>query len=44
VLDEPATVASLLRYLRFAIWSGAVDEDELLETTGLAPVELLGKG
>jgi citrate lyase beta subunit len=44
VLDEPATVASLLRYLRFAISSGAVDEDEVLETTGLASVELLGKG
>jgi len=44
VLDEPATVASLLRYLRFAISSGAVDEDEVLEATGLASVELLGKG
>ena len=44
VLDEPATVASLLRYLRFAVSSGAVDEDEVLEATGLAPDELLGKG
>ena len=44
VLDEPATVASLLRYLRFAVSSGAVDEDEVLEATGLAPDELLGRG
>jgi citrate lyase beta subunit len=44
VLDEPATVASLLRYLRFAVSSGAVDEDEVLEATGLASDELLGKG
>ena len=44
VLDEPATVASLLRYLRFAISSGAVEEDEVLEAAGLASVELLGKG
>jgi citrate lyase beta subunit len=44
VLDEPATVASLLRYLRLAVSSGAVDEDEVLETTGLARDELLGSG
>jgi citrate lyase beta subunit len=44
VLDEPATVASLLRYLRFAVSSGAVDEDEVLEATGLARDELLGRG
>ena len=44
VLDEPATVASLLRYLRFAVSSGAVDEAEVLEITGLAPDELLGRG
>jgi citrate lyase beta subunit len=44
VLDEPATVASLLRYLRFAVSSGAVDEAEVLETTGLARNELLGSG
>ncbi len=44
VLDEPATVASLLRYLRFAVSSGAVDDAEILETTGLARTELLGSG
>jgi citrate lyase beta subunit len=44
VLDEPATVASLLRYLRFAVSSGAVEEGEVLETTGLARDELLGSG
>ena len=44
VLDEPATVASLLRYLRLAVSSGAVDEAEVLETTGLARDELLGIG
>jgi citrate lyase beta subunit len=44
VLDEPATVASLLRYLRFAVSSGAVDEAEVLEITGLARAELLGSG
>jgi len=44
VLDEPATVASLLRYLRFAVSSGAVDEAEVLDTTGLARNELLGSG
>jgi citrate lyase beta subunit len=43
VLDEPATVGSLLRYLRFAVSSGAVDEAEVLETTGLARDELLGE-
>lgn len=44
VLDEPATVTSLLRYLRFAVSSGAVDEDEVLDRTGLARDELLGSG
>ncbi len=44
VLDEPATVSSLLRYLRFAVSSGAVDETEVLEATGLARDELLGEG
>ena len=44
VLDEPATVSSLLRYLRFAVSSGAVDETEVLEATGLARDELLGDG
>ena len=40
VLDEPATVSSLLRYLGFAVTSGAVDEAEVLEATGLARDEL----
>jgi len=44
VLDEPATVSSLLRYLRFAVSSGAVDEVEVLEATGFARDELLGNG
>jgi citrate lyase beta subunit len=35
VMDEPATVASLLRYLRFAVASGAVDEAVVLSETGL---------
>jgi citrate lyase beta subunit len=41
VLDEPATVTSLLRYLRFAVSSGAVDEAEVLDNAGLARDELL---
>ena len=44
VLDEPATVASLLRYLRLAVSSGAVDEAEVLERAGLSRDELLGSG
>jgi citrate lyase beta subunit len=44
VLDEPATVSSLLRYLRFVVSSGAVDEAEVLEATGLARDELLENG
>jgi citrate lyase beta subunit len=44
VLDEPATVARLLRYLRFAVTSGAVDEAEVLDATGLARRDLLGSG
>lgn len=44
VLDEPATVTSLLRYLRLAVSSGAVDEAEVLERAGLSPDELLGSG
>jgi len=44
VLDEPATVSSLLRYLRFVVSSGAVDEAEILEATGLARNELFGNG
>jgi citrate lyase beta subunit len=42
VLDEPATVTSLLRYLRFAVTSGAVDEDEVLGATRLGRSELFG--
>lgn len=42
VLDEPATVTSLLRFLRFAVSSGAVDQAEVVEATGLARDELLG--
>jgi citrate lyase beta subunit len=44
VLDEPATVTSLLRYLRLAVSSGAVDEAEVLERAGLPRDELLGNG
>jgi hypothetical protein len=44
VRDEPATVTSLLRYLRFAVSSGAVDEAGVLEATGLARDELLRSG
>ncbi len=44
VLDEPATIASLLRYLRFAVASGAADEAEVLARTGLARDELLPPG
>jgi citrate lyase beta subunit len=42
VLDEPATIASLLRYLRLAVSSGAVDVDEIRARTGLAADELRG--
>jgi citrate lyase beta subunit len=35
VLDEPATITSLLRYLRFAVSSGAVDEADVYSDTGL---------
>jgi citrate lyase beta subunit len=44
VLDEPATVTSLLRYLRFAVTSGAVGEAEVLEAAGMTRDELLGNG
>jgi hypothetical protein len=44
VLDEPATVTSLLRYLRLAVSSGAVDEAEVLERAGLSRDELIGRG
>ena len=44
VLDEPATVSSLLRYLRFAIASGAADEADVLTGSGLAHDELIESG
>ena len=44
VLDEPATVTSLLRYLRLAVSSGAVDEAEVLGRAALSRDELLGSG
>ena len=40
VLDEPATIASLLRYLRFAVSCAAVDVAEVLAATGLGRDEL----
>jgi citrate lyase beta subunit len=44
VVDEPATVTSLLRYLRLAVSSGAVDEVEVLGRAALSRDELLGGG
>lgn len=44
VLDEPATITSLLRYLRFVVSSGAVEEAEVLSATGLARDELAEGG
>ena len=44
VLDEPATVASLLRYLRFAVTAGAADEGEVLAGSGLEHAELFPGG
>lgn len=44
VLDEPATISSLLRYLRFAVSSGAVDEAEVTSATGLSRDELAESG
>ena len=44
VVDEPATVTSLLRYLRLAVSSGAVDEAEVLGRAALSRDELLGSG
>lgn len=41
VLDEPATIASLLRYLRLVVTSGAVEEAEMLRATGLERDQLL---
>ena len=42
ILDEPSTVTSLLRFLRFAASSGAVEEDEVLAASGLVRSELFG--
>jgi hypothetical protein len=42
VLDEPATVKSLLRYLRFAVTSGAVEEPDILARADLTRAELFG--
>jgi citrate lyase beta subunit len=44
VMDEPATITSLLRYLRFALSSGAVDEAEVLAATGLQGEDLFVAG
>jgi citrate lyase beta subunit len=43
VLDEPATVKSLLRYLRFAVTSGAVDEADVLTRAKLTSNDLFGE-
>lgn len=42
VLDEPATVRSLLGYLRLAATSGAVEESDVLDRAGLTSEELFG--
>jgi hypothetical protein len=44
VMDEPATITSLLRYLRFAVSSSAVDEAEVLAATGLQGDDLFVAG
>jgi citrate lyase beta subunit len=41
VLDEPATIASLLRYLRLVVTSEAAEEAEVLRATGLERDQLL---
>jgi citrate lyase beta subunit len=41
IMEEPATIASLLRYLRLVVTSGAAEEPEVLRATGLARDELL---
>jgi len=43
VLDEPATVKSLLRYLRFAVTAGAVEEPDVLTRANLTSADLFGK-
>jgi citrate lyase beta subunit len=42
VLDEPATVASLLRYLRFAVRSGAMEEADVPIRADLTGPDLSG--
>jgi citrate lyase beta subunit len=42
VLDEPATVKSLLRYLRFVVTSGAADEDDVCARATITHAELFG--
>ena len=44
VLDEPATISSMLRCLRFAIQSGAIEEAIVLSDTGLRRDELFPDG
>jgi citrate lyase beta subunit len=41
VLDEPATISSLLQYLRLVVTSGAVEEAEIVRATGLEREQLL---
>jgi hypothetical protein len=40
VLDEPATAKALARYLQRGLDSGAVDEAELQERSGLGAADL----
>ena len=44
VLDEPATISSMLRCLRFGVASGAIDEAVVLSETGLRRDELFPEG
>lgn len=44
LIDEPATISSLLRYLRFTVISGAVAEAEVLDGTGLGRDDLFPGG
>jgi citrate lyase beta subunit len=44
VMEEPATITSLMRYLRFAVSSGAVEETEVLSATGLQRDDLFVDG
>lgn len=42
VLDEPATVRSLLRYLRRVVETGAADEADVLAEVGMTPEDFRG--